>query len=106
MEQQQQANLHAYEIASQPLQYPVANLALAPDVTVAQPGPANVSAAQSSGMQDGGKGKGKGKSNGNSKPRVKKLSDTKEMYKGKTYVVRNGPNGGKYLLVKGQKHYV
>jgi hypothetical protein len=90
MNMQQQINQHAYELTSQPLQYPIANLALEPTATVVQPGPANVIAAQT-----GGKAR-----------KTKKLTGETATYHGKSYAIRNGPNGGKYLLVKGKKHYV
>jgi hypothetical protein len=86
-------NAHAYELASQPLQYPVADLALNADGTVVQPTePGNPDAAASTGM-DGGK-------------RAKKLTNIKVEFRGKMYVVRNGPKGGHYILVAGKKHYV
>ena len=86
----QAMNVHAYEIMSQPTQYPVANLAIGPDPTIAQPGIPNPGAAQNI---DGG-------------ARRKIMTDKKVVHNGKKYTVRNGPKGGQYILVQNKTHYV
>lgn len=86
----QAMNVHAYEIMSQPTQYPVADLALAPAPTIAQPGAPNPGAAQNI---EGG-------------ARRKVLTAQKVVHNGKKYTVRMGPKGGKYILVQKKKHYL
>jgi hypothetical protein len=85
-------NQHAYTYMSQPLQYPVADLALKADATVAEPGSANPDVAAGHAGGAGGK--------------RKVFIGKKVAHHGKEYAVRQGPKGGHYILVKGEKHYV
>jgi hypothetical protein len=78
---------------SQPLQYPVADLALKADATVVEPDAADPNTAA-------GYGGGAGiKQN-------KLFVGKKVKHHGKEYAVRRGPKGGQYILVKGEKHYL